>query len=77
MKLGELVNVKLTDGATVSFSVIAIRQYLKATFPAKTVYNFSTPYPALNLVTCGGSFDSHTGHYLSSIVVYTKEVAPK
>jgi len=74
MKVGELVNVKLADGATVSFKVIAVRQYLKATFPTKTVYNFSTTYPALNLVTCGGAFDSHTGHYLSSIVVYTKEV---
>ncbi len=76
MKVGELVNVKLADGATVSFSVIAIRQYLKASFPDKLVYNFSTSYPALNLVTCGGSFDSHTGHYLSSIVVFTKEVTP-
>jgi hypothetical protein len=25
----------------------------------------------LQLVTCGGAFDSQTGHYLSNIVVYT------
>jgi hypothetical protein len=29
----------------------------------------------LQLVTCGGTFDSQTGHYLSNIVVYTSLVA--
>jgi hypothetical protein len=27
------------------------------------------------LVTCGGTFDSATGHYLSNIVVYTSFVS--
>jgi hypothetical protein len=73
LKIGSRVVVKLTDRKTVTFQVIALRQYLKAKFPDKLVYG-SRPYPALQLVTCGGVFDSKTGHYLSSIVVFTKKV---
>jgi hypothetical protein len=27
-------------------------------------------YAALRLITCGGAFDTSTGHYLSSTVVF-------
>ena len=73
LKIGNRVIVKLADGKTVHFAVIGIRQYLKSKFPDKYVYG-SRPYSALQLVTCGGTFDSGTGHYLSSIVVFTKQV---
>jgi hypothetical protein len=73
LKTGNRIIVKLQDGKTVYFSVIGLRQYLKAQFPDKYVYG-SRPYGALQLVTCGGAFDSRTGHYLSSIVVFTKQV---
>jgi hypothetical protein len=32
-------------------------------------------YSALQLVTCGGTFDTQTGHYLSNVVVYTSLVS--
>jgi hypothetical protein len=32
-------------------------------------------YSALQLVTCGGTFDPETGHYLSNVVVYTSLVS--
>lgn len=73
LKNGNRVNVKLRDGLTVQFAVIAVREYLKAKFPDKLVYA-PRKYAALQLVTCGGAFDYSTGHYLSSIVVYTKLV---
>jgi hypothetical protein len=73
LKVGNRVIVKLRDGKTVYFSVIGLRAYLKAKFPDKFVYG-SRPYGALQLVTCGGAFDSQTGHYLSSIVVFTRQV---
>ena len=73
LKIGSKVIVKLADGQTVYFQVIALREYLKAKFPLQTVYG-PKPYPALQLVTCGGAFDSQTHHYLSSIVAFTKEV---
>jgi hypothetical protein len=73
LKVGNRVIVKLQDGKTVYFSVIGLREYLKDKFPDRFVYG-SRPYSALQLVTCGGAFDSRTGHYLSSIVVFTKQV---
>ncbi|MFZ1063339.1 MAG: class F sortase [Acidimicrobiales bacterium] len=73
LKIGSKVIVKLADGQTVYFQVTALREYLKAKFPLQTVYG-PRPYPALQLVTCGGAFDSATHHYLSSIVAFTKEI---
>jgi hypothetical protein len=48
--------------------------YSKAQFPARDVYQ-SHGSSALQLVTCGGTFDTQTGHYLSNIVVYTSFVS--
>ena len=44
--------------------------YLKASFPAGSVYG-SHGYSGLQLVTCGGQFDTYTRSYLSNVVVYT------
>jgi len=52
------------------FKVTTIATYLKTHFPAKQVYA-SHGYSALQLVTCGGAFDTRTGHYLSNVVAYT------
>jgi hypothetical protein len=30
----------------------------------------NTPDPQLRLITCGGAFDSTTGHYLDNLIVY-------
>jgi sortase (surface protein transpeptidase) len=70
LKLGNHVKVTLQDGRKLVFAVIGIRQYNKTNFPDKLVYG-KRNYPALQLVTCGGIFDSATGHYLSNIVVFT------
>lgn len=71
---GDDVDVNLADGVTAEFQVTSVAMYLKATFPAQAVYT-SHGYSALQLVTCGGAFDSQTGHYLSNIVVYTSLLA--
>ena len=63
----------VAKGVTVRFAVIAVREYLKAKFPDKYVYE-AHGYAALQLVTCGGAFDYQTHHYLSNIVVFTKMV---
>ena len=69
LRPGNSINVTLADGITAVFRVTGVRQYLKAGFPAKTVYG-TTGYAALRLITCGGVFDHATGHYLSSTVVF-------
>jgi hypothetical protein len=61
--------VKLADGVTAVFRVTGVREYAKTRFPAKAIYG-ATNFAALRLITCGGTFDYATGHYLSSTVVF-------
>jgi hypothetical protein len=69
LRPGDTIDVTLTDGVTAIFRVTGVRQYLKEKFPAKTIYS-AADYAALRLITCGGTFDYATGHYLSSTVVF-------
>jgi LPXTG-site transpeptidase (sortase) family protein len=73
LKAGDDVYVKRADGTTAEFRVTGIKQYLKDEFPTQEVYG-PTPDAELRLITCGGAFDSATGHYLSNVVVYATEV---
>jgi hypothetical protein len=69
LRPGNRINVRLADGVTAVFRVTGVRRYLKSSFPANVVYG-ATDYAALRLITCGGSFDSATGHYRGSTVVF-------
>ena len=60
----------LADGVVTHFVVRQIAMYSKAQFPTRLVYG-SHGYSGLQLVTCGGVFDGHTGSYLSNVAVYT------
>jgi hypothetical protein len=71
---GDLLDVSLADGASAQFKVTSVATYLKSGFPDQQVYG-GHGYSALQLVTCGGTFDTQTGHYLSNIVVYSTLVA--
>jgi hypothetical protein len=66
---GDVIDVRLADGVTAVFRVTGVREFSKDSFPAELVYG-QARYPALRLITCGGTFDYATGHYLSSIVVF-------
>jgi Sortase domain len=66
---GDTIDVTLADGITAIFRVTGVREYLKSDFPAETIYR-APDYAALRLITCGGTFDYATGHYLSSTVVF-------
>ncbi len=74
LRPGDSVEVTLADGVVTHFVVRQVAMYLKADFPTQLVYG-SHGYSALQLVTCGGVFDSQTGHYLSNVVVYTSLVS--
>ncbi len=69
---GDQVYVRRADGTTVLFRVTLVQSYLKDKFPTQAVYG-PTPDAELRLITCGGAFDSATGHYLSNIVVYATQ----
>jgi Sortase domain len=69
LRPGDRIDVALADGITAVFRVTGVREYVKSNFPAKAVYS-AAGYAALRLITCGGTFDYATGHYLSSTVVF-------
>jgi sortase (surface protein transpeptidase) len=73
LRRGDDVFVKRADGTTAEFRVTAVQTYLKDRFPTEQVYG-PTPDAELRLITCGGTFDYATGHYLSNIVVYATQV---
>jgi sortase (surface protein transpeptidase) len=66
---GNRIYVRQKDGRLALFGVTSVHQYRKGGFPTVKVYG-PAPTPQLRLITCGGTFDPQTGHYLSNIVVY-------
>jgi hypothetical protein len=74
LRPGEHIDVRLADGITAVFTITGVREYAKDEFPTKMVYG-PTNYASLRLVTCGGTFDFDTGHYLSSVVVFASLVS--
>jgi hypothetical protein len=73
LKNGDDVYVKRSDGTTAEFRVTEVQEYPKDHFPTETVFG-PTPDAELRLITCGGTFDSVTGHYLSNIIVYASQI---
>ena len=65
---GAVVLVDRADGTTARFRVTGVEQYRKTRFPSDLVY-FPTLEPSLRLVTCGGSFDTTSGHYRDNVIV--------
>src|ERR1700722_7554733 len=71
---GDRIDVTLADRMTAVFRVTGVREYTKDNFPTKMIYG-ATNYASLRVVTCGGTFDDVTGHYLSSVVVFASLVS--
>jgi sortase (surface protein transpeptidase) len=70
---GDRVAVTDGDGSTSTFEVYRTQRYAKDDFPTMAVYG-DTAGPELRLITCGGSWDSSTGHYRDNTVVYARMV---
>lgn len=66
---GDTVSVTRADGAVAGFTVYAVERHAKDDFPTEEVYG-DTERPELRLITCGGDFDTGTGHYRDNIVVF-------
>ena len=74
LRPGDQVQVALADGVTTHFVVRQVAMYPKTQFPTVLVYG-SHGYSGLQLVTCGGVFDTQTRSYLSNVIVYTSLVS--
>jgi hypothetical protein len=71
---GERVFIRRTNGTLAVFRVTSVRSFLKSRFPTTAVYG-PVPDAQLRLITCGGTFDSVTGHYLSNTIVFASLVS--
>jgi hypothetical protein len=69
LRPGDRILVRLAGGRTAAFGVSSVALYLNTAFPTDRVYGY-TAWPTLRLITCGGTFDPRTGHYLGNIVVF-------
>ena len=69
MKPGERIYIRRTNRTVAVFRVTGKHTFLKSHFPTQDVYG-PTPTAQLRLITCGGTFDVATGHYLSNVIVF-------
>jgi hypothetical protein len=69
MQPGQLIYVERRSGPMAVFKVTSVRRFLKTKFPTAAVYG-PVPNAQLRLITCGGTFDPATGHYLSNVIVF-------
>ncbi len=65
----DLILVRRADSSLAAFRVLAVHVYAKSRFPTSAVYG-PAPVAELRIVTCGGTFDQATGHYLSNVIVF-------
>ncbi|WP_084436377.1 class F sortase [Aldersonia kunmingensis] len=70
LRPGDRIEVTREDGSIAEFAVTKTATYPKTQFPAEQVYA-NNDGSHLQLVTCGGAFDSQARSYLSNVVVYT------
>jgi Sortase domain len=66
-KPGDRIELLTRGGATIPYRVTSIRSYPKSALPTGVWSRKGRP--RLVLVTCGGPFNSSTGHYRDNIVV--------
>jgi len=74
LKPGDQVLVKREDGSQASFTVTGSDVYPFDQAPLQKIFGPSDA-PALNLVTCNGTFDRGSKNYNQRLVVYTRMVA--
>jgi len=72
LRRGDAITVERAGGSRVRFRVERSAHYPKAHFPTAAVYGATTA-PALRLITCSGTFDRDSGHYVDNTVVFARQ----
>jgi hypothetical protein len=70
LRPGDLVVVDRADLSRITFTVTKVITVPKRSFPTAQVY--SGNQPGLRLITCGGAFDSASGHYRDNVIVFAR-----
>jgi sortase (surface protein transpeptidase) len=73
LQQGDLIVVWRRGGVRSRFRVESLKWFSKTAFPTQLVYG-SIDTAALRLITCGGAFDSSTGHYVDNLVVFASPI---
>jgi Sortase domain len=73
LQVGDLIQIKDSTGRISAWTVDAAPQTNLKTQLPPALWR-STGAPTLALVTCGGPFDSVTGHYLDNVIVWASQV---
>lgn len=71
---GDRIEVTRQDGSVAVFAVQQMARVSKSRFPGELIYGEDLDHAALRLVTCGGSFDSRTGHYVDNVIAFARLV---
>jgi LPXTG-site transpeptidase (sortase) family protein len=69
LQYGDTIEVVRMDGTVAVFTVGGVEQASKQTFPTARVYGAQSD-AQLRLITCGGTYNRTTGHYLDNVIVY-------
>jgi LPXTG-site transpeptidase (sortase) family protein len=69
LRRGDAIRVTVAGGKVIRFRVTGLERWPKASFPTRRVFG-RTRAATLRLVTCGGAFNSATGHYVDNTIVY-------
>lgn len=72
---GDRIRVMLKTRKTLTFVVTGTKEVPKRHFPTKLVYAH-TGWPRLRVITCDGSFDRATGHYVDNFIVFASLIRP-
>ena len=75
LRAGATIAVGRKDGSTATFVVDKVASYPKARFPTSEVYGNTTSRAELRLITCGGSFDDRSGHYVDNVIAFAHLVS--
>lgn len=70
---GDVITVYRTDGV-VNFVVTGSERTPKTALPVDRIWN-DTDEAVLRLITCGGAFDTASGHFVDNVIVYAERAA--
>jgi sortase (surface protein transpeptidase) len=69
LKAGDQVLIYDKSGDVAVFQVDSQETTLKTDLPTERIWNKTTE-PVIRLITCGGVYNSASGHFLSNVIVY-------
>jgi sortase (surface protein transpeptidase) len=74
VRAGDEVVIVRADGTRSTFVLSAVTVVRKAVFPTQEVFA-PTPTASIRLITCTGTFDLRSRHYIDSLIAWGVETS--